>query len=164
MNNRINKDEVEEIIEFCTELRSDYLAMKNEEKKFLKQQNTFLIRILERMHREFVWLKQNNYNFANPHIPEHISTKGPVLGKSKEGSNIYVYDIESGCLVETARYDEFKQYPIQSLKIIEEGLFEIAMEGLVYAKGLLEERNNKINKRITDLKSQLKKYDEILND
>ncbi len=38
------------------------------------------------------------------------------------------------------------------------------MEGLVYAKGLLEERNNKINKRITNLKTQLKKYDEILND
>ena len=37
----------------------------------------------------------------------------------------------------------------------DQGLFGVAMEGLMYAKGLLEERNYKINKRITIMQNTI---------
>lgn len=116
------------------------------------------------MQPELEWLRQHNYYFIHPAFGDIKSTKGPILGLTKEKQFVYIYDIQEQSLIKCDTHDEFKIYTISALDIINSDLFMDAMEGVLYTRELLNEYNNRISTIHSNLKADLDNYTRVFND
>jgi predicted nuclease with TOPRIM domain len=152
------------IIQEYEELRFFYNETQKEIERLKAEQQQLLIKTIKKLQPELEWLRKHNYYFIHPAFGDLKSTKGPILGLTKEKQFVYIYDIQEQSLIKCDTHDEFKTYNISALDIINSDLFMDAMEGVLYTRELLNEYNNRISTIHSNLKADLDNYTRVFND
>lgn len=153
----------EKIITKYEGLKLIYEEKEKQIERIIQEQYTLLLRTIDKLQPELVWLIQRNYYFIHPGFGNYKSRKGPILRVSEDARYMYVYDVKKAELVKLDMHDDFKECLANAHEVVGNDYFMHSMEGVLYTRELLSEYNNRINTILVNLEDQLKNYHDIVN-
>lgn len=148
---------VEKILDKLENQHEEHKQSVGEIERLINNQVELLKNSLEKFKPIYTWYKENNFMFTHPTIKLRSGT-GPIMGFDQEENEVIVFSIEKGRPERIYLHDndERKFYPLR--KVVTDGYFESAMEGLLYLESMLENYLLRNQNAINTNKASLEKY------
>lgn len=132
--------------------------LRNQLEKVIEEQEKKFYETVEKLYPLMEFFKRKNYRFRNPKY-NYFSSRGPIVGMSKNGQFLYVFDVESKWIkgIDLYKSDDEGKY-ISFRNFIMEHSFEDAMEGLLKTIDLQNDAIDDYQNSIYKLEGELSKF------
>jgi hypothetical protein len=145
-----------EIIKSLEEVNEHYKVNRKKVESLLEEQRKLFKETVDSLTPAIQWINKNGYVFTHPTI-KYQSGRGPIVGYDSKENLLFILNTDNKTVTEVDLYSK-EESTLPYWKFIEGYSFEDAMDGLLYVKKMINEYNNEIQKSISILQAQLKKY------